>query len=59
MTIDFVCKHLAKLLDSPCNFSPPDEIMFKSEKCKSDCGQISDSECWKRYFQTVAEMESE
>ena len=49
-TIDDICAELAELYGSPCNFSPQDEYMLENGKCEDCCGDIPDSECWKRYF---------
>jgi len=51
MTVDFICEVLAEMFDTPCNFSPCDEIMLDSGICERDCGDISEEECWKRYFE--------
>ena len=59
MDIDFICREIAEMFSSPCNYSPMDEVMLGSGKCESDCGKISDADCWKRYFKIRAEMESE
>ena len=49
-TIDDICAELAQLIGIPCSFRSAEEIML--QKCE-DCGDgISDSECWKRYFDT-------
>lgn len=48
--IKSICDELAELFECPCNFSPMDEIMCDSEVCANDCGEISNSECWYRYF---------
>ena len=53
MTIDFICEQLAEYFDAPCNYSPMDEIMFKDSRCEKDCGNIPESECWKRYFEEM------
>lgn len=41
---------LAFLYGSPCNFSPQDEVMLMRGRCEDCCGDISDAECWQRYF---------
>ena len=51
MTIEFICELLAEWFDSPCNYSPMDEQMFKDSYCESHCGKVTDAECWKRYFE--------
>lgn len=51
--VNKIYEKLADLFDTPCNFSPCDEIMLESERCIEDCGNISDAECWKRYFEVV------
>ena len=51
--VNRIYEKLADLFDMPCNFSPCDEIMLESERCREDCGNISDAECWKRYFEVV------
>ena len=53
MTVDFICELLAEWFDSPCNYSPMDEQMFKDNYCESHCGKITDAECWKRYFEKM------
>lgn len=55
--VNKIYEKLADLLDIPCNYSPCDEIMFESERCIDDCGNISDAECWKRYFEVVCDGE--
>ena len=45
-----ICKELAEMFGCPCNFSPMDEIMWESGRCEDDCGEISEAECWRRYF---------
>ena len=51
--IDFICEQLAKDFETPCNFSPMDEIMLEDGRCEKDCGEIPESECWKRYFEEM------
>ena len=53
MTIDFICEVLAELFDSPCNYSPIDEQMFKDNYCESHCGKVENKDCWKRYFEKM------
>ena len=55
--VNKIYEKLADLFDIPCNYSPCDEIMFESERCKDDCGDISEAECWKRYFEVVCDGE--
>ena len=55
--VNKIYKKLADLFDTPCNFSPCDEIMLESERCREDCGNISDAECWKRYFEVVCDTD--
>lgn len=55
--VNKIYEKLADLFDIPCNYSPCDEIMFESERCREDCGNISDAECWKRYFEVVCDGE--
>lgn len=57
MTVEFICRQLAKDFEIPCNFSPMDEIMFESGKCENDCGEIEEWECWRRYFETMKAKE--
>ena len=45
-----VCKEIAKLFGSPCDYSPMDEIMLKNEECEKVCGKQTDEECWYRFF---------
>lgn len=47
-----ICIELSELFGCPCNFSPMDEIMIEAEGCVEDCGDVTDSECWRRYFKT-------
>lgn len=47
----FIYEELALIFSAPCNFSPIDEIMSDCEKCREDCGKITDAECWQRYFE--------
>lgn len=56
MTKDFIYNMLAELFSAPCNFSPPDEVMLESGRCENDCGEISEAECWKRYFEILCEQ---
>lgn len=51
--VNKIYEKLADLFDTPCNYSPCDEIMFESERCREDCGNIPDAECWRRYFEVV------
>lgn len=51
--INFICEELANLFDSPCNYSPMDNVMVKGDWCEEHCGQIADKECWKEYFLKV------
>ena len=55
--VNKIYEKLADLFDIPCNYSPCDEIMLESERCREDCGNISDAECWKRYFEVVCDGE--
>ena len=48
--MDKVCTELAELYGSPCNYSPQDEYMLENGSCEDCCGEISDKECWFRYF---------
>ena len=50
--IKAICSELAELFECPCNFSPMDETMWGSGRCEDDCGDISNAECWERYFET-------
>ena len=50
MTVEFIYEQLALIFDTPCNFSPIDEIMSDCEKCREDCGKKTDAECWQRFF---------
>lgn len=59
MTIEFICEQLAEMFDVPCQFSPEDEIMGKTEYCDKNCGNGKRSECWKEYFRLVADMKEE
>ena len=49
--VNAIYTELAELFGSPCNFSPMDEFMLESGKCQNCCGDIPESECWKRYFE--------
>lgn len=55
--VNKIYEKLADLLGIPCNYSPCDEIMLESERCKDDCGYISEAECWRRYFDVVCDGE--
>lgn len=55
--VNKIYEKLADLFDIPCNYSPCDEIMFESERCREDCGNIPDAECWRRYFEVVCDGE--
>lgn len=57
--VNKIYEKLADLLGIPCNYSPCDEIMLESERCWEDCGDISDAECWRRYFEVVCDGERE
>ena len=59
MTVEFICEQLAEMFDVPCQFSPIDEIMCKTEYCEKNCGNGKGGECWKVYFRLVAEMRGE
>jgi hypothetical protein len=50
LLMDKVCGELAELYGSPCNYSPQDEYMLENGSCEDCCGEISDKECWFRYF---------
>lgn len=54
VTPDFICEQLAKLFDRPCDFSPPEEEMHRSEEgiewCEKHCGKASAADCWMQYF---------
>ena len=50
LLMDKVCTELAELYGSPCNYSPQDEYMLENGSCEDCCGEISDKECWFRYF---------
>ena len=56
MTKDFIYNVLAEMFSAPCNFSPTDEVMLESGRCENDCGEISEAECWKRYFEILWEQ---
>ena len=51
--IYFICEQLAQDFEIPCNFSPMDEIMLEDGRCEKDCGEIPESECWRRYFEEM------
>lgn len=55
--VNKIYEKLEDLFDIPCNFSPCDEIMLESERCRKDCGNISGAECWRRYFEVVCDGE--
>ena len=55
--VNKIYEKLADLFDIPCNYSPCDEIMLESERCREDCGDIPEAECWKRYFEVVCDGE--
>ena len=50
LLMDKVCTELAELYGSPCNYSPQDKYMLENGSCEDCCGEISDKECWFRYF---------
>lgn len=51
--IEFICEQLAKDFGPPCNFSPIDHIMLAIGRCGEDCGNVSKSKCWEKYFEEV------
>ena len=51
--VNKIYEKLADLFGIPCNYSPCDEIMLESGGCRDDCGDISEAECWRRYFEVV------
>lgn len=55
--VNKIYEKLVDLFDIPCNYSPCDEIMLESGRCREDCGNISNAECWKRYFEVVCNGE--
>lgn len=55
--VNKIYEKLADLFCIPCNYSPCDEIMLESGRCREDCGNISVAECWKRYFEVVCDGE--
>ena len=55
--VNKIYEKLADLFGMPCNYSPCDEIMLESGRCKDDCGDIPDAECWRRYFEVVCDGE--
>ena len=59
MTVEFICKQLAEMFSSPCNFSPMDEMMCATDYCEKNCGKVEDSKCWEMYFRLVADMRGE
>ena len=59
MTVEFICEQLANMFDVPCSFSPIDEIMCATEYCEKNCGDSRKSECWKVYFEIIADMGGE
>lgn len=52
ISISEVCKELAQMFESPCDFSPIDDFMCENGDCEDCCGKLSDAECWERYFKT-------
>ena len=55
--VNKIYEKLADLFDTPCNYSPCDEFMLENGRCREDCGNISDAECWRRYFEIVCNGE--
>lgn len=51
MTVEFIYEQLALIFGTPCSFSPMDDIMVGREECYEDCGNITDAECWQRFFE--------
>lgn len=50
ISVKDVCKELAELFGSPCNYSPMDEIMLQNEECEKVCSEQTDGECWYKFF---------
>jgi hypothetical protein len=55
--INKICEELAELYGSPCNYSPQDEYMLENGSCEDCCGDISDKDCWARYFHRKFNLE--
>ena len=51
---EFVCEVLAELFGHPCNFSPPQEELHRTdvgiEWCEKNCNKVSVAMCWEHYF---------
>lgn len=55
MNTEFIYKQLARDFGIPCDYGSIDEIMFENGQCKKDCGKIEPHECWKMYFEVMAD----
>ena len=48
--LEIVCEVLAELFDNPCNFSPSEEEVHKTEAgvewCEKHCGKATAPEYW-------------
>lgn len=56
----FICKELALMFTTPCNFSPMDEEMverYGDEWCENNCFPENYPKCWELYFEMMAERQ--
>lgn len=55
MNEEFIAKILGELFDYPCNFSPCEDEVHRTEEqmkwCEEHCNKCSPAECWLHYFE--------